>query len=224
MPDFYPAATALHEALLCRLTLAGCQHGRFDVSAPGAHLSLSGQKPDGKTIFFWEFDRPFHKLVSTYLVEAHSQHTAQLTILIDVEKAEFQHTRTTRQQVAAAQQADEKSQHEARRNAPRDHTPYGSALAAQVAARLDQGATLAYSHRDYCGQGLSRITEGRYAYGSVWDGGLLPDRVFPDRISFINWLAAQSDYTLAGLESQDPWAWDNQTITRQRLEEFVQGR
>ena len=223
MPPFSAAATALHEALLYRLTRAGCLHGRFDISAPNALLSLSGQKPDGKTMFFWDFDRPFQQLAAAYLAEAGNSQTAQLTILIDVEKATFAHGRTTRQQVEAERKADEKRTLEKRRAMPRDHTPYGAALAGQVAARLDQGAALAYSHRDYCGQGLMR-QPGGYAYGGVWDGDLQPDKVFATRQTFVAWLAAQSDHGLSGINSPDPWLWDNQTITRQRLEDFVQQR
>lgn len=72
--------------------------------------------------------------------------------------------------------------------------------------------------------GLGCNQQGGYVYGGVWDGGLEPGQVYSSRQAFVAWLATQSDYSLAGLESKDPWAWGNQTITRKRLKEFVQQR
>lgn len=126
MPIFSAAATALHEALLRRPALASCLQGRFDISEPNALLSLSGQKPDGKTVFFWEFDCAFQKLVAAYLAEIGDSQAAQLTILIDVDQETFQPSCTTRQQVAATQKADEKRTIENRRNAPRNQMPWPS--------------------------------------------------------------------------------------------------
>lgn len=97
--------------------------------------------------------------------------------------------------------------------------PVGNELAEQVAIAL-QANWLAYGHRDYCGMGLD-YQEGVYRYGEVWDGYLEEKIRFTDRDQFIHWLANQSDASLARLEDKDSFYWGNQTITRQRLKEFV---
>ena len=94
MPPLSAAQLALTEVLRQRLAAAGCQYGRFDVSEPEACLSLSGQKADGKILYFWEFSPKFHQLVGTYLEEQYDEYTAQLTIQIDVAAAQAQYLRT----------------------------------------------------------------------------------------------------------------------------------
>jgi hypothetical protein len=208
MPPFSSAQLALTEVLRQRLAAAGCQHGRFDVSEPAACLSLSGQRADGKILYFWEFSPKFHQLVDTYLQEQYDEHTAQLTIQIEVATAQAQYLRTLKPAAVpapavAAQQP----------LAPLlDSTPYGLALAAQVAARLDQGLTLTHSHRGYGGMSLARGPGAAYHYGEVWDGVLSPSRTFPNWAAFVAWLAAQSDFSLAGPAGQ--------ALTRQRLSEL----
>lgn len=101
-----------------------------------------------------------------------------------------------------------------------DTTPYGDALAEAVADALDRGVEVAYTHRDDCGMGLARRPEG-YAYGPVYDGMLDPQRVFATRAAFVAWLAAQSDATLSGREDPLPFNWDNQRITRARLQAAI---
>ena len=101
-----------------------------------------------------------------------------------------------------------------------DPTPYGAALAGQVVDALDRGVTVAYSHRDYCGMGLGRGDEG-YIYGPVHDGQLFAEAVFKTREALRVWLAQQSDATLCGRESPQPFDWDNQRLTRVRLLEAI---
>ena len=108
MLPFSAAQLALNQLLHQRLRDAHCHHGRFDVSAPGAYLSLSGQKPDGGTLFFWEFGQRFHQIVADYLHENYDEDTAQLTVQVDVEKEEFFYFCLTKQQQAADDAAEKK--------------------------------------------------------------------------------------------------------------------
>ena len=220
MPLLSSAQLALTEVLRQRLVAAGCQYGRFDVSEPAACLSLSGQKADGKTIYFWEFSQKFHQLVGTYLQEHYDEHTAQLTIQIDVATAQAQYLRIPKAtpELAPAPQAPAADVRPA--PAP-DSTPYGLTLAAQVAARLDQGLTLAHSQRGYGGMGLARGAGAEYQYGEVWDSALSPNQIFPSWARFVAWLAAQSDFSLAEPRSHSA-ASHHQAITRQRLTELAQ--
>jgi hypothetical protein len=219
MPPLSATQLALTEVLRQRLAAAGCQYGRLDVSEPEACLSLSGQKADGKILYFWEFSQKFHQLVGTYLEEQYDEHTAQLTIQIDVATAQAQYLRTlkpTPEQVNATPTATEL------RPSARDRTPYGLTLAAQVAARLDQGLTLAPCCRGYGGMGLARGARAEYQYGEVWDGVLSPSQTFPSWAAFVAWLAAQSDFSLASPAVYNLNVLDRQVITRQRLFELVQ--
>jgi hypothetical protein len=206
------AQLALTEILRQRLAAAGCQHGRFDVSEPGTCLSLSGQNADGKTFYFWEFSPKFHELVGTYLQEQLDEHTAQLSIQIDVAAAQAQYLRTPKPVVDAPLAPTPTA----------DRTPYGLALAGQVAARLDQGVALAPSQRGYGGMGLARGAGNTYHYGEVWDGAVSPSQKFAGWGPFVAWLAAQSDFSLARPASHPSSSSDDQAITRQRLTELVQ--
>ena len=114
---------------------------------------------------------------------------------------------------------------------PLDPTPYGPHLASRVAAYLEQGHGIGYGHRDYCGMGLE-FTDGKFCYAELNDGRMNPpdelladtsglSRVFSDRAAFISWLAAQSDITLARLEDPSDFYHRNQTLTRDRFEEFL---
>lgn len=114
MLPFTAAQLALNQLLHQRLRDANCHHGRFDVSAPGAYLSLSGEKNNGSTLFFWEFGEHFHQVIADYLRENYDEHTAQLTVQVDVAKAEFSYTHLTKQQQAAHEAAEKKRASERR--------------------------------------------------------------------------------------------------------------
>lgn len=217
MPAFSAAQTALAEVLRQRLAAAGCQRGRFDVSEPGPYLSLSGEKADGKALFFWEFGHAFHELVAAFLTEQYDEHTARLTIQIDVTSAQVQCVRIPK--FAPVPAAGPLAPPAAPTPAP-DRTPYGLTLAAQVAARLDQGATLAQPP-DHCGRSLARGAQGEYQYGELWHGAFTPAQTFATWAAFVAWLAAQSDYSLAEVATTDSASWDTHRITRQRLEDFA---
>lgn len=205
------AQLALTDVLRQRLAAAGCARGRFEVSPPDSGLSLSGQMADGKTFYFWEFSPKFHQLVDAYVQEQYDEHTAHLTIQLEVATGQAQHLRTPKPALATAPTL-----------LLPDPTPYGLTLAAQVAASLERGATLVPSHRrGYGGMGLAG-GGADYQYGEVWDGALSPSRTFPSWAAFVAWLAAQSDLSLAGPKNHNLGGAASHPITRQRLGELVQ--
>ena len=112
MLPFSDAQLALNQLLHQRLRDANCHHGRLDVSAPGVYLSLSGQKPEGGTLFFWEFGERFHQIVADYLHENYDENTAQLTVQVDVAKEEFYYFHLTKQQQAANEAAEKQQANE----------------------------------------------------------------------------------------------------------------
>lgn len=102
---------------------------------------------------------------------------------------------------------------------------YGRQLAEQVAAVLLNGHWLAYGHRDYCGMGLG-FDGAVFLYGEVWDGvppaaGAPGVLVFSKREDFALWLANQSDLSLSRQDHAEDFYHGNQTVTRERLEDFV---
>jgi len=106
---------------------------------------------------------------------------------------------------------------------------YGQGLAEKVADYLTEKGDICYSHRDYCGVGFC-FRDGEYLYDHVTDGGFYgswypsspsPIRRFPDRTSFVAWLAEQSDNSLSGVEEREAFLRYNQRITRERLEKHV---
>jgi hypothetical protein len=202
------AQTALIEVLRQRLAAADCPRGRFDISEPGPHLSFSGEKPNGSTVFFWEFGHVFRQLVDAFLTEQYDADTARLSIQLDVASAQVQVVRTPKLAPTPT---------ETPHPTPPlpDETPYGPTLAAQVAARLDQGAHLAPPPSG--GMSLAREATGTYAYGEVCRGAFAATRTFATWAAFVAWLAAQSDYSLALLTQGAAAA-----LTRQQLAELVQ--
>jgi hypothetical protein len=108
-----------------------------------------------------------------------------------------------------------------------DQEPYGFELALAVASALEQGHRIMHCHKEYCGMALE-FRDGRFVYGEVYDGAFdfspPPEQtgaVFPTRVDFVSWLAAQSDEALSGRERNDDWYFNNARITRRRLEEAV---
>jgi hypothetical protein len=110
--------------------------------------------------------------------------------------------------------------------------PYGVGLANKVADLLERGQAVVYGHAEYCGTGL-RYVDGRFVYDEVRDGELACLRhqpaaydqalaLFTDRPSFVTWLAEQCDQSLSGRDRPDPFYWNNQRITRTRLERAVE--
>ena len=124
----------------------------------------------------------------------------------------------------------------------------GRDLSEQVASKILQGDDLAYRHRDYCGIGIFRAgwaPTHHFDLGKQVQGQLVPSsdfeicyvidgypskRItsFQGKDAFVNWLSAQSDYSMSGCfpnelyEEAEPFNMNNQRITRERLTNFVQ--
>jgi hypothetical protein len=107
--------------------------------------------------------------------------------------------------------------------------PYAAELAEKVADYLVRNGPICYSHRDYCGVGLS-FRDGEYLYDYVTDGGFYggwypsspsPIRRFLSRAAFVAWLAAQSDDSMSGQEEPEEFLRNNKRITREPLEKHV---
>jgi hypothetical protein len=108
--------------------------------------------------------------------------------------------------------------------------PIGRPLAEAVATRLQAGGSLHETDKEYCGHGLF-WTRGRFVLTEVWNGDALIESrytLWSDREPFVAFLAAQSDYSLAGADPQvpelftaDPFHLNNQRLSRQRLRAFA---
>ncbi|MBC9797221.1 hypothetical protein [Sinomicrobium weinanense] len=115
---------------------------------------------------------------------------------------------------------------------------YGLELARKVAGKLKQhptrlnengyyvgGGGLYHSHRDYCGIGLY-FFEGKFTLGEVNDAmGPCPVLItFDEEEEFVEWLANQSDQSMSLMVRNDhlPFNFNNQTITKIRLEYFLE--
>lgn len=227
----HPAARSLNEFLRNKLITAHCTAGRLECRITGTLLlTLRGQREDGKSMLFWDLERPLKRLIDDYLKSTDPDAVA-LIIEIDLARDTFEYRHLSRQEAAKQeeQEAAERKRTEERRlqemkqQISLQTIPYGRELAEKVADALRHGA-LAHSHRDYCGMGLEINSEGEYLYGEVWDGGLaIPLHRFPDKAAFVGWLAVQSDASMAMLDAKDSWYWNNQVITRNSLEAFIQG-
>lgn len=224
MATLADAQRPINDLLVARLRDAGCVCGRFAVDGSAAQFSLTGERADGRPMFFWDFnDRLFNRLVADYLEAGYPAGSARLVVDVDAATGRCTWQLTTAAQQAAADNTARQQEIDLKRNRQRDRTPYGPALAGRVADALAQGRAVAFSHRDYCGMGL-RYRAQQFCYGELYDGDFIeePQQVFASREGFVQWLAQQSDHSLARVEEADFWYWDNQTITRQRLESFVQ--
>ena len=223
MATLAEAQRPITDFLAARLRAAGCVRGRFIVSGAAAQFSLTGERADGKPVFFWDFkDALFNRLVTDYLEAGYPAGSAGLVVDIKVASGRGTYQLTTEAQQATIVSVEQQRERQAKKNRRRDRTPYGAALAEQVAAAVAQGKELAPYHRDYCGMGFDYRNQ-EFRYGEVWDGHYMeePTLVFASREAFVAWLAQQSDQSLSRVEDENSWYWDNQTITRQRLENFV---
>lgn len=105
--------------------------------------------------------------------------------------------------------------------------PFGLKLANKVADQLEKGMLLAYTHRDYGGDGLY-FDKGKYIWTSIFDGWPQSTRAeWDNREAFVQFLAGMSDYSCCGGEGSPeflqngPFELNNQRITRARLLESV---
>lgn len=99
----------------------------------------------------------------------------------------------------------------------------GPEMATRVAQRLKMKCDLMYSHRDYCGTGLT-WSNGKFIYGKVYDGYMMtPIRTFAQESEFVGWLSEQTDNSLAGMD-EDGFEKNNQRLTLTRLYGFVSSK
>ncbi len=227
-----PSTEKLNEFLRYKLESSSCTGGRLECRITGTHLlTLRGQREDGRSMLFWDLDhRPLPRLIDDYLA-ANAPQAAGLIIDIDLEKDQFRYKTISGKEMENVEQQEklEQEREEKRRlqemkdRIGSQQAPYGRQLAESVAAALEKGK-LGYSHRDYCGRGLEKDPDGTYLYGELWDGGMLkPERTFPDKTAFVNWLAEQSDASMALLDAKETFYWNNQVLNRARLEAFAKG-
>lgn len=220
----------LNEALRNKLEASQCVTGRLECQlTPSFLVAFRGQRADGENIFFWELERNIGILLDRYQATV-APHAAAFTIDIDLGSDRFVYNQTTQQQAAEQkdkeardwQAAETRRLQELKATLLARNIPYGQELAEQVATALAHEA-LCYRHRDYCGMGLEKDSDGNYVYAAVWDGWPEPVHTFSTRPAFVQWLALQSDASLSRVDEPDTWLWNNQVIDRQRLEEFVAG-
>ena len=111
--------------------------------------------------------------------------------------------------------------------------PFGLSIAKKIASKLECSHGLKYfgnQHRDYCGHGLI-CDNGVFCVAEISDGlphSKNPFQKWETKKEFVNWLAAQSDYSMCGADPKQqvirqgiPRFINNQTITKERLESFA---
>lgn len=202
-----------------------CVRGSIRFQAP-ALLSMNGIRTDGKPVLIWPTDKKLDSLVSKYVFQ--EPELGGLIVQADLAMDQFVYKQVSKGRLyQEAQQVQRQREQEARnqqqnwrRLLENKTTLYGRELADQVAERL-QARSFGFGHRDYCGMGLE-YRNGAYYYGGLWDG-MMDDKVqiFSSREAFVAWLANQSDASMARLDEIDAFYWGNQTVTRQRLLEFI---
>lgn len=202
-----------------------CVRGSIRFQAP-ALLSINGVRTDGKPVLIWPTDKKLDSLVSRYVSQ--EPQLGDLIVQADLAMDQFVYKQVSKSRLQLeAQQVQRQREQEARKQQEKWRSllesktePYGQQLAEQVAMRL-QERSFGFGHRDYCGMGLE-YRNGAYYYGGLWDG-MMDDKVeiFVSKEEFVGWLAVQSDASMARLDEIDAFYWGNQTVTRQRLQEFI---
>jgi hypothetical protein len=187
---------------------------------------MNGIRTDGKPVLIWPTDKKLDSLVSRYVFQ--EPELGGLIVQADLLMDQFVYKQVSKGRLQMeAQQVQRQREQEARRQQENwrrllesKTALYGMELAGQVADRL-QSRSFGSGHRDYCGMGLE-YRNGAYYYGGLWDG-MMDDKVqvFPSKEEFVEWLANQSDASMARLDEMDAFYWGNQTVTRQRLLEFI---
>lgn len=202
-----------------------CVRGSIRFQAP-ALLSMNGIRTDGKPVLIWPTDKKLDSLVSRYVFQ--EPELGGLIVQADLAMDQFVYKQVSKgrlqqeaQQVQRQREQEARNQQQNWRRLLESKTDvFGRELADQVAERL-QSRSFGFGHRDYCGMGLE-YRNGAYYYGGLWDG-MMDDKVqiFSTKEEFVGWLACQSDASMARLDEIDAFYWGNQTVTRQRLQEFI---
>jgi hypothetical protein len=208
-------AEAINAYLREKLERARCVQGHFacETGGSGFLLTMNGQREnEDKSIFFWDWEAGIKPLARQYL-ELHDPALAGFSIDIILGADSFNYTPLTQEryhqrkneEAMENEKTAQASKLEQKNLLAAQTTPYGHALARRVADKLQSGGSLGYSHRDYCGTGLEVNAAGEFCYVELWDGGGIAPVLasFPTLETFVVWLEAQSDASLARLDSPD---------------------
>lgn len=102
-----------------------------------------------------------------------------------------------------------------------DATNYGEKLAIKIAKKLNENPDkgLFYAHKDYCGIGLF-MHKGSFTLSTVFDGYGVHTIIltFDSKAEFVEWLAKESDQSMALFGEK----FNNQTITKTRLDWYLE--
>jgi hypothetical protein len=194
----------LKEKLQKANCLQGHLTGEYRNDAPTL-FTLSGTREDGRPIILWELDQSFKNNVDAFFQQV-TAISFSITLNLLTDEFVYKSSALPPKREAVKPAVKELSD-----------TLYGHELAQAVADALEQDS-IGYSHRDYCGTGMEK-KGSVYLFGPIWDGGLEPTHSFADTPSFVQWLATQSDKSLAGEGPYNP-----QDICRKRLEDWLAGR
>lgn len=225
MPTTEQLRPSIERILRLHLEKYQCVSGEV-LYRPSALTSLQGFKPDGSEKLVFLTDRELGILLTDY---CKSLDCAGLIIEIDLigNRTNFHPLSMADLQAQSRALAEQKKSNaqekieQVRRDLQSRTECYGPVLADAVATKLEAGGVLGYGHRDYCGMGLE-YRNAVWCYGEVWDGAMgAVDQQWTSRQMFVDWLANQSDASLANLERQDSFYWGNQTIERVRLQAWL---
>jgi hypothetical protein len=216
--------SAINEEVHKLLEIYRCETGDLHYQAPSMIL-LRGFRVDGREVSIMDTGPRLSALLSQYIellpdcdsvtieVDLRPQYKYSPFSNAAIQKAAEEKAAIEKQQKAAYELAYKEKLEALRLGTEK----YGLAFAEKVANGLLKGGYIGYSHRDYCGMGLE-YRDGVFTYGEVHDGYMrYPVFQSSSKESFIDWLADQSDASLARLEEENAWYWGNQTIDRKRL-------
>jgi len=216
---------AINQELQLQLSTYHCVQGELRYQGPSM-VSLSGIKPDDKSILIWQTGPKLGYLLSLYVDQQPDCGGVTIAVKLPdqfiytpVPKAAMQ--QAAKQKETEQQEDAQQAKLEMRRALAQKTTIYGRELAEKVAHALQRNNGIGYGHRDYCGMGLE-YRQGTFFYGELWDGSMMePVSKWSSTEAFVEWLAHQSDASLGRLEATEPFYWGNQTITHQRLVELT---
>ncbi|WP_207513963.1 hypothetical protein [Longitalea luteola] len=218
----------INRELRAQLEKYHCVRGQLRYQAPSM-VSLNGTRGDGKPVLIWQNAPRLPYLLSLYVDQLSG--CGGVTVEVDLSTDRFEYKplsiaviKQEAKEQEEQESADEKRRQQAyRRSLEQQTETYGMALASAVADALLHNS-IGYGHRDYCGTGLE-YRDGVYYYGELMDGFMWePFLQWASKQDFIQWLARQSDASLARLEAKEPFYWGNQTITRNRLTELLNAK
>ena len=226
-PDFTPTQARLNEALTELFTASECWGGHLQAQPDSGEVrySAQGHHQSGQEIAVYPFTLPQQTLLQALLAQYAAETSGGigfLSIFVNLRQSIFTYqpisvaAEARAEAAAATAQAERNRTYREQLRHTLSPTPFGPALAAQVAGVLAQGGWFGYGHPAYCGTGFD-VVNGHYRYGMIWEGTLEPYQIFLGRPEFEAWLAQQSDLSLALLELEEPDLWHNQTVTRARL-------